>query len=68
MNTFQKFQQCHTANMTLNAILHQLNMQDIREDHQKEMAIIAETHRVSATLPIVASIATWRCNILMADL
>ena len=46
----QKFQQCHTANMTLNAILHQLNMQDIEKEHQVEMFLREESHRVHVTV------------------
>ena len=68
MDSFKSFILCHRAEMTMHQIGHELNMADLRYDHTAEMQEMAETHRVSVTLPIVARIATVKSHTLMADL
>ena len=50
MDSFQKFQQCHSCNMALNNILHKIRMQDIQEDHEREMFRQEESHRMHVTV------------------
>ena len=47
---FAGFKACILASIELNDILHQIKMQDIQEDHEREMFRQEESHRMHVTV------------------
>ena len=50
INPFTGFKACILASIELNDILHQLKMQDIEKEHQAEMFLQEEKHRMHVTV------------------